>query len=128
MYDVYAMIFKSKALNLLRCLAKNQGWTIRIMKSAHTYAIHILDSHGVKFLCSGYEVDIEDCVRVIINWIRSYAGSRINFNANLANVPEFKTQEELELNLVLAGSFSSKPDYEIRPKSFKRSKRIFIVE
>lgn len=128
MYDVYAMIFKSKELNLLRCLAKNQGWTIRIMKSTHTYAIHVLDSHGEKFLCSGYEVDIEDCAHYVINWIRSYAGSHVNFKGNLASVPEFKTQEELELNLVLAGSFSSKPDYEIRPKSFKRSKRIFIVE
>lgn len=44
------------------------------------------------------------------------------------NVPEFKTFEELELNLVLMGSYSTNLDYEIRPKSFKRSKRIFIVE
>ena len=128
LYDVVVMIFKSKELNLLRCLAKNQGWTIRLIKSAHTYAIHVLDSHGIEFLCSGYEVDIKVCARFIINWISCYAGSHVNFNANFASVPEFKTQEELELNLVLAGSFSSNPDYEIRPKSFKRSKRIFIVE
>ena len=128
LYDVVVMIFKSKELNLLRCLAKNQGWTIRLIKSAHTYAIHVLDSHGIEFLCSGYEVDIKVCARFIINWISCYAGSHVNFNANFASVPEFKTQEKLELNLVLAGSFSSKPDYEIRPKRFKRSKRIFIVE
>ena len=128
LYDVVVMILKSKELNLLRCLAKNQGWTIRLIKRTHTYAIHVLDGHGIAFLCSGYEVDIKDCAQFIINCIRCYAGSHVNFNANLASVPEFKTQEELELNLVLAGSFSSKPDYEIRPKSFKRSKRIFIVK
>lgn len=128
LYDVIVMIFNSKELNLLRCLAKSQEWTIRLMKSSRTYSIHVLDANGKSFLCSGYEIDVSHAARSIIKWIRCYAGSHVKFNGNLASIPKFATTEELELNLVLMGSYNANLDYEIRPKSFKRSKRIFIVE
>lgn len=127
LYDVVVMILKSKELNLLRCLAKSQGWRLRIMKNYRTYSIEILNECSIVFLRSPAEMDITSCANYILKRIRTYV--RDSYMMGLfKNVPEFKTFEELELNLVLMGSYSTNLDYEIRPKSFKRSKRIFIVE
>lgn len=133
LYDVVVMIFKSKELNLLRCLAKSQGWVLRVMKNYKTYSIEILNECSIVFLRSPAEMDIASCAKHILKRIRTYVRDHKNCIPSymmglFEKVPEFKTFEELELNLVLMGSYSENLDYEIRPKSFKRSKRIFIVE
>lgn len=127
------MIFKNKELNLLRCLAKNQGWTLRIVKATRTYGISILSSDHMAFLSSGYELDISQCANHLLKRIRTYNRAPQGWmpesmKAQFANVPAFKTFEELELNLVLSGSFDMKLDYEVEAKSFKRSKKFFHVQ
>ena len=133
LYDVVVMIFKSKELNLLRCLAKNQGWHLRIMKNFKTYSIEVLDNDYLEFLKSSSE-SITACAINLLERIRTYSKNGRDWvpsctKSRFENVPEFKTFEELELNLVLMGSYSANLDYEIRPKRFnKRYKRIFIIE
>lgn len=133
LYDVVVMIFKSKELNLLRCLAKNQGWHLRIMKNFKTYSIEVLDNDHLDVFLKSSSESITACAIDLLERIRTYSRNSRDWvpscmKALFENVPEFETFEELELNLVLIGSYSANLDYEIRPKRFKRSKRIFIIE